>query len=131
MILDSAYLFELMANDPDAFDKGVELADNGEVQWLPTPVVAEAYYGAMTARSSTTESDVRNRLLAYPRIEIDDEIARTAATLLAAADDAAGGQSGVGMQDAYIAAVADVLGDSVLTANVDDFELFGVPVETY
>lgn len=131
MILDSTYVFDLMASDPDAFRKGVDLVERGEVQWLPTPVVAEAYYGAATARSSTTQSEVRNRLLGYPRIDVDDEIARVAGTLLAEADDAGGGDSGVGPNDAYIAAMADVLGDSVLTENVEDFEALGIPVESY
>lgn len=120
-----------MAGDDAAFQRGIELADSGEVQWLPAPVAMEAYYGAMTARSETTEAEVRSRLLGYPRVEIDDEIGRVAAQLLATADDAADGDSGVGPQDAYIAAVAEVLGDRVLTANVDDFRALGVPVETY
>lgn len=120
-----------MAGDDAAFQRGIELADSGEVQWLPAPVAMEAYYGAMTARSETTEAEVRSRLLGYPRVEIDDEIGRVAAQLLATADDATDGDSGVGPQDAYIAAVAEVLGDRVLTANVDDFRALGVPVETY
>lgn len=131
MIIDSSYLFDLMAGDAAAFAKGAELVDRGEMQWLPTPVIAETYYGVATARSETTEAEVRNRLLGYPRIDIDEEVARVAGELLAAADDAAGGPSGVGSNDAYIAAMADVLDEAVLTANVDDFERLGVPVETY
>jgi len=131
MIIDSSYLFDLMAGDPAAFSKGAELGDRGEMQWLPTPVIAETYYGVATARSETTEQEVRNRLLGYPRIDIDEEIARVAGELLAAADDGVGGPSGVGSNDAYIAAMADVLDDAVLTVNVDDFERLGVPVETY
>lgn len=131
MILDSTYLFDLMAEDPDAFEKGVELAERGEIQWLPTPVVAEAYYGVATARSDTTEAELRNRLLGYPRIDVNEEIAHTAGSLLAQADDAAGGSSGVGINDAYIGAMADVLADSVLTENVDDFEALRVSVERY
>jgi len=60
MIIDSSYLFDLMAGDDDAFSKGVELVERGEMQWLPTPVVSEAYYGVATARSNTTEQEVRN-----------------------------------------------------------------------
>ena len=131
MILDSTYLFDLMADDPDAFEKGVELVERGEIQWLPIPVVAEAYYGVATARSETTEAELRNRLLGYPRIDVDEEIARTAGSLLAHADDAAGGASGVGVNDAYIGAMAEVLDDSVLTENTDDFETLGVSVEGY
>lgn len=86
MIIDSSYLFDLMANDPAAFEKG-ELVVRGEMQWLPTPVVAEAYYGVTTARSDTTDQELRNRLLGYPRVEVDEEIARTAGELLATADD--------------------------------------------
>ena len=131
MILDSSYLFDLMANDPDAFAKGTELVEQGEMQWLPTPVVAEAYYGVATARSETTEQEVRNRLLGYPRVDVDEEVARVAGTLLAEADDRAGGDASVGASDAYIAAMADILDDAVLTDNVDDFAALGVSVETY
>jgi predicted nucleic acid-binding protein len=81
MIIDSSYLFDLMAKDPDAFSKGAELVEDGEMQWLPTPVVAEAYYGVFTARSNTTEKAVRNHILGYPRIDIDEEIARKAGKL--------------------------------------------------
>lgn len=131
MILDSSYLFDLMAEDPDAFSKGAELVEEGEMQWLPTPVIAETYYGVATARSGTTEQAVRNRLLGYPRIDVDEEVARKAGELLAVADDRVGGEAGVGPNDAYIAAMAEVLDDVVLTANVDDFKALGVPVETY
>jgi hypothetical protein len=131
MIIDSSYLFDLMAGDPDAFEKGTELVERGEMQWLPTPVIAETYYGVATARSDTTEQEVRNRLLAYPRIDVDEEIARTAGELLAAADDRVGANAGVGANDGYIAAMAEVLDDAVVTANVDDFEALGVDVETY
>ena len=134
MIIDSSYLFDLMAGDPAAFSKGAELVDDGEMQWLPTPVVAEAYYGVATARSETTEQEVRNRLLGYPRIDVDEEIARTAGMLLAEADDAddaVGGEAGVGPNDAYIAAMAAILDDAVLTDNVDDFQTLGVAVEPY
>jgi hypothetical protein len=131
MIIDSSYLFDLMAGDPDAFEKGMELVERGEMQWLPTPVIAETYYGVATARSDTTEQEVRNRLLGYPRIDVDEEIARTAGELLAAADDRVGANAGVGANDGYIAAMAEVLDDAVVTANVDDFEALGVDVETY
>jgi hypothetical protein len=131
MIIDSSYLLDLMAGNPDAFSKGTELVEDGEMQWLPTPVVAEAYYGVATARSDTTDQEVRKRLLGYPRIDVDERIARKAGELLAAADDRSGGNAGVGANDGYIAAMADVLDDAVLTANIRDFEILGVAVETY
>jgi len=131
VILDSSYLFDLMANDSDAFAKGTELVERGEMQWLPTPVVAEAYYGVATARSETTGQEVRNRLLGYPRVDVDEEVARVAGTLLAEAEDRAGGDAGVGVNDAHIAAMAEILDDVVLTDNVDDLAALGASVETY
>ena len=131
MIMDASYLFDLSGNDPEAFEKGIELSERGEIQWVPTSVIMEAYYGVTTRRSDTTEREVRNRLLGYPRIDVTDEIAHLAGELLAEADDREGGNCGVGPNDAYIAATADRLDDAVLTRNVADFETLGVAVETY
>ena len=131
MILDSSYLFDLMDGVPAAVEIGHELTANGEVQWLPAPVVAEVYYGVAYTSSEDERRQVQNALLGYPRIDVDEEIARTASTLLAEADGAAGGTSGVETNDAYIGAIADVLDDAVLTANPTDFEALGVDVETY
>lgn len=60
-------------------------------------------------------------------------MARRAGQLLARADTKAGGpgESGIDDIDPMIAAVADQLGDSVLTDNVEDFEKLGVGIETY
>jgi predicted nucleic acid-binding protein len=69
--------------------------------------------------------------MGYPTVAIDEEIARVASGLLAAADRGAGGDSGVETNDAYIGAVVNVLGESVLTANVVDFQRLGVETTTY
>jgi len=131
MIIDSTYLFDLMSADSDAFEKGAELVERGEMQWLPTPVVAEAYYGVTTVRSEGTEEELENRLLGYPRVDVDEEVARTAGELLARADDEEGGDAGVEANDGYIAAMAEILDDAVLTENVEDFKKMGVDVESY
>jgi predicted nucleic acid-binding protein len=132
MILDSSYLFDLMRNDPDAFEKGVELVERGEIQWLPTPVVAEAYYGVFTSGSDRTPAELRNRLLGYPRVDVTEEIARSAGQLLVrAAEENADMPGSPGANDAYIGAMAESIDDAVLTENVDDFRKLGVTVETY
>lgn len=132
MILDSSYLFDLMRNDPDAFEKGVELVERGEVQWLPTPVVAEAYCGVFTSGSDRTEAELRNRLLGYPRVDVTEEIARTAGKLLVrAAEENTDTDGNPGANDAYIAAMAESIDDAVLTENVAGFRRLGVAVETY
>lgn len=131
MILDSSYIFDLMDGVTEAVQKGTELTETGEVQWLPSPVVAEVYYGVVYTKSEEERRKVQNALMGYPRVDIDEEIARTASTLLAEADRKAGGNSGVETNDAYIGAIADVLDEPVLTANIDDFEALGVAGETY
>lgn len=131
MILDPSYIFDLMDGVANAIEKRTELTETGEVQWLPTPVVSEVYYGVVYTASEAERRQVQNALLGYPRADINEEIARTASTLLAEADEDAGGNSGVETNDAYIGAIADVLDEPVLTANVDDFETLGIDVETY
>lgn len=131
MILDSSYIFDLMDGVSAAIRTGRELTETGEIQWLPSPVVSEVYYGVVYAKSEEERRKVRNALLGYPRVDINEEIARTASTLLAEADRNAGGNSGVETNDAYVGAVADVLDEPVLTANSDDFETLGVEIKTY
>jgi predicted nucleic acid-binding protein len=133
MILDSSYVFDLIGGDPSAHRMGEELTDTSTIQWLPVPVLAEVYYGVTYASGETERREVQNALLGYPRVEIDEEIARTASSLLASADQESGGvgNSGVETNDAYIGAIADVIDEPVLTANPGDFERLGVPVETY
>ncbi|WP_254522095.1 PIN domain-containing protein [Natrinema caseinilyticum] len=120
-----------MDGNPAAIQKGHDLTGRGEVQWLPSPVVAEVYYGVAYTKSDDERRRVRNALLGYPRVDIDEEIARTASILLAEADRNADGNSGVETNDAYIGAVAEVIDDAVLTANPVDFEQLGVAVELY
>lgn len=131
MILDSTFLFDLMAEERAAFERGVELVEEGEMQWIPTPVLADAYYGAATTRSTVTFDQLRNHLLGYPRVDVDEEVARIAGGLLAKADDGNGGNCGVGWNDALIGAIGEILDEPVLTRNTADFEALGVPVETY
>lgn len=131
MILDSSYIFDLMDGNRTAIQKGHELTESGEVQWLPTPVVAEVYYGVVYSASEEERRTVQNAIMGYPRVDVDEEIARTASTLLATADKEADGTSGVETNDAYIGAIADVLGEAVLTVNTSDFETLGIDVETY
>ena len=133
MILDASYIFDLMDGERTAHEKGQTLTDSGEIQWLPTPVVAEVYYGVSYVKSESERREVQNALLGYPRVDIDEEIARIASSMLANADRQGGGvgQSGVETNDAYIAAVADLLDEPVLTGNPTDFETLGVAVETY
>ena len=130
MILDTSYLIDLFDGRGAAFEKGIELSENGRVQRVPSPVVVELSYGAAFGGEKERRK-VQNALRMYPIVEQGETIARRAGQLLARADIDAGGESGIDKVDPMIAAVADVYDEPVLTANVDDFEALGVSVESY
>ena len=130
MILDTSFLIDLFDGRGAAFEKGIELSENGRVQRVPSPVVVELSYGAAFGGEKERRK-VQNALRMYPIVEQGETIARRAGQLLARADIDAGGESGIDKVDPMIAAVADVYDEPVLTANVDDFEALGVDVEPY
>lgn len=131
MILDTSFLLDLKDGDPDAFAKATELFDEDVVQRVAIPSVMELHYGARYTNSEEELRKVRNLLLMYPLVDIDEAISRRAGELLADADRRTGGDSGVDNEDAVIGAVADQHDEAVLTRNVDDFEALGVDVVTY
>jgi len=133
MILDSSFLIELLRQEQNAFDKGVTLAESGIPQRIPSPVLYELRYGVELKGNADERRAVRNLPRLYPVVRLNEELASDAATLVAAADEAAGGpgQSGIDDIDPMIAAVADAVDEPVLTENVDDFERLGVAVETW
>jgi len=131
MILDTSFLLDLKDGDESAFDRAVTLYESGTVQRVAMPSVWELHYGAAYADSDAERRRVRNLLSMYPPVAVDEETARCAAKLLAAADRREGGESGVDTEDGLIGAVAEGFGEPVLTRNVDDFDALGVTYETY
>lgn len=129
MIVDSSYVFEL--DSEVAFQKGVTLAENGVPLRVPTPVITEVRYGVESVRGSAAAREVENRLMGQTVEPVDEVVVRTAASLLAAVDDAHGGGSGADFVDAMIAGVARKYGEPVLTENVRDFQRLDVTVETW
>jgi hypothetical protein len=133
MILDSAFLIDLLRESPDAFQKGVELAEQGIPQRVPTPVLYELQYGAEMAGDPDEQRAVRNLHRLYPTVRLTNELATEAAKLIADADKDAGGAglSGIDDIDPLVAAVADSVDEPVLTDNPDHFGRLGVEVETW
>ena len=131
MILDTSFLLDLKDGHSGAFEKAMDLYETDVIQRVAMPSVWELYYGAEYLNSTEEVRRVENLLLMYPVIEIDQETARHGARLLARADRNTGGNSGVDNEDGLIGAVADQVGEPVLTDNVRDFEALGVDVETY
>lgn len=125
MIVDSSYIFEL--DTEAAFQKGVALAEDGVSLRVPTPVITEVRYGVESVRGSATAREVENRLTGQTVEPVDEVVARTAAALLAAADDEHGGD----FVDAMIAGVAQKYEEPVLTENVREFQRLDVSVETW
>lgn len=130
MILDTSFLIDLFDGRSSAFEKGVDLAESGVVQRVPSPVVAELSYGIAFGDDEERRS-MQNALRMYPIVHQDERIARRAGELLARADQDTGGDSGIDKVDPMVAAVADLDDEPVLTANVQDFTTLGVEVERY
>lgn len=131
MILDTSFLLDLKDGDGDAFERAVGMYERGTVQRVAMPSVWELHYGACYTGSAEERRRVRNLLLMYPPVEIDEKAARRAAELLAAADRGEGGESGVDTEDGLIGAVAEEFDEPVLTDDAGDFRKLGVDYETY
>lgn len=131
MILDTSFLLDLKDGDPDAFQAASELYQQDTVQRVALPSVWELYYGVAYANSSEERRKVENLLLMYPRVELTEELAQRGGELLANADRAADGTSGVDYEDALIGAAAEHVQEPVLTDNIEDFETLGIDVEMY
>lgn len=130
MILDTSFLIDLFDGKNEAFEKGLELSEQRIVQRVPTPVLMEISYGVRFGEEEERRK-VQNALSMYPVVQLDETIANRAGELLARADQAAGGESGIDKVDPMIAAVADQYDEPVLTLNTDDFEALGVESEAY
>ncbi|MBX0285713.1 PIN domain-containing protein [Haloarcula salinisoli] len=131
MILDTSFLLDLKDGDDAAFERATALYDKGIVQRVAMPSVWELHYGAAYIDSADERRRIRNLLLMYPQADIDQEMARSGAELLAKADREADGASAVDTEDGLIGAVAERYDEPVLTDNVDDFDRLGVEYETY
>ena len=98
MILDTSFLIDLFDGQQAAFEKGIELSEARTIQRVPAPVVMEPTYGA-TFGDEDERRNVQNALRMYPIVQQDETLADRAGRLLAQADIAAGGESGIDKVD--------------------------------
>jgi hypothetical protein len=129
VLLDTAFLIDLMNGDDCAVEKARELETDLVQQRLSTMTLFELYYGAARSNQSEAEREkIENVLASKPVYPADSVVMRKAGRL-------SGGLmndgNAVGDGDVIIGATADVLEEPVLTRNVDDFERLDVDVETY
>ncbi len=118
-----------MNGDEGAVKKARELEVNLVQQRLSSMTLFELYHGI--ARSNQS-ADARERIEAV--LESKPVHAADAAVMRKAgrrSGDAVNRGEAVGDGDVIIGATAEILDESVLTRNVDDFERLGVDVETY
>lgn len=126
MILDTAFVLDLLEADEGAVAKAEELEADGVVLKMPAMTVLELYIGIGTGVADDAEElEIRRIIESLPFISMDAEISKRAGRLLGEA----GGSRRKG--DAAIAATAERKDEPILTRNVDDFEQLGVQVETY
>lgn len=126
MILDTAFVLDLLDGDEGAVRKAEELEEDGIVMRLPAMTVTELYIGVGTGVADESEQrQIRQVIEAMPFVPMDEELSEQAGRLL--------GKSGVtvGKGDAAIAATAIREEEPVLTRNTDDFETLGIEVESY
>ena len=129
MLLDTAFLIDLMNGNADAVAKARELETNLVQQRLSAMTLFELYYGVARATDSAAERETVEEVLASKPVHPADTAVMRKAGRLAGELQTDG--TPVGDGDVIIAATADVLQEPVLTRNVGDFERLGVNIETY
>jgi hypothetical protein len=129
VLLDTAFLIDLMNGDDGAVEKARELETNLIQQRLSAMTLFELYYGA--ARSTPSEAErekIENVLASKPVHPADSAVMRKAGRL---SGELVNDGNAVDDGDVIIGATADVLEEPVLTRNVADFERLGVDIEKY
>jgi hypothetical protein len=129
VLLDTAFLIDLMNGDDGAIEKARELETNLVQQRLSAMTLFELYYGAARSNQSEAEREkIENVLASKPVYPADTAVMRKAGRL---SGELMNGGNAVGDSDVIIGATADVLEEPVLTRKAADFERLGVDVETY
>ena len=129
MLLDTAFLIDLMNGDEGAVQKARELEQDLVQQRISSMTLFELCYGISRAADSDAERETVERVLASKPIHpADTAVMRKAGGL---SGELQNDGTPVGDADAIIAATADVVEEPVLTRNVDVCERLGVDVETY
>ena len=129
MLLDTAFLIDVMGSEDGAVEMARELEANLVQQRISAMTLFELYDGVARAVDSAAEREtVENVLASKPVHPADTAVMRKAGRL---SGELANDGTPISDGDVIIGATADVVDEPVLTRNVDDFERLGVSVETY
>jgi predicted nucleic acid-binding protein len=128
VILDTSFLIDLLRRDEAAQETMRALERAGEPIKIPAMTILELFVGVAQSNATREEERAVRRVLSdYPRVDMDETIARRAGRMIGALNPELPAEKG----DAAVAATADVADETVLTRNTVDFERLGVDVETY
>jgi hypothetical protein len=129
VLLDTAFLIDLMNGDEGAVEKARALEANLVQQRLSSMTLFELFYGvARVADSEAEREKVENVLTSKPIHPADTAVMRKAGRL---SGELEAEGTPVSDGDVIIGATAEILDEPVLTRNVEDFERLGVEIETY
>jgi predicted nucleic acid-binding protein len=115
MILETSFLIDLLAGDPKARAKAVDLGARGETAYVPTPAVLELWAGVERSETSAREAaKVRNFLGSVEILPFEEADAREAGRFLGR--KIREGKT-PGAIDAEFAGMALARGETLLTAD--------------
>lgn len=130
MILDTAFVVDLMAGDPGAVERAEALADGEEPEHIAAVTVFELYHGTWRRDYSEAERDRVTAVLDTKVVLPADGAVMAEAGKLHARLENEGRP--IGVFDTMVAATARVADEPVLTRDEGHFErVDGVAVETY
>ena len=126
--VDTSFLVSLERQEAGAIEKLRELVDRGEVVYITTISVAECYLGAFGSRDRTKAlGDVTELLDLFSVLSLDFESGRMWGELA----DSMRSES-IGDRDLFIASIAKVNGQSLVTGNRRHFDRVpGLVVENW
>lgn len=129
MLLDTAFLIDLMNGDEGAVERAQALERDRIQQRISAMTLFELFYGVERSERSESEQErVRNVIASKPIHPADAAVMRKAGRLSGRlTTDGTPVDDG----DVIIGATAAVLEEPVLTRNREDFDRLGVDVVTY
>jgi predicted nucleic acid-binding protein len=129
MILDTDFLIDLDAGNPEAIETAAELEADGVPLRVPTIVVQELYVAVGAGSESFTNARKYEALVANkPVVGMDEAIARQAGAL-EGQHIASDSKPDLGTGDAVVAATGLQYNEPVVTSDRDFTAVDGLPVE--
>jgi len=130
LIADTSFLIDIMMKDPAALDKAAEVETNGSTISVGAPSIFELYAGVALSRKGEEEkSKIMSTIASLPQLPLDFPSARAGGQIYGRKAKAG---STVDPEDAMLAGIARIRGETIITRNVKHFtDIEGVKVETY